>query len=56
MFVAELPDKTMLATIVLSARYKRPWPVWFGAAGALTLQMVIASAAAGCSTCCPTAR
>ena len=46
-FVAELPDKTMLATIVLSARYKRPWPVWFGAAGALTLQMVIASAAGG---------
>ena len=32
-FVAELPDKTMLATIVLSARFKRPWPVWFGAAG-----------------------
>ena len=46
-FVAELPDKTMLATIVLSARYQRPWPVWFGAAGALTLQMVIASAAGG---------
>ena len=46
-FVAELPDKTMLATIVLSARFKRPWPVWFGAAGALTLQMVIASAAGG---------
>ena len=44
-FVAELPDKTMLATIVLSARFRRPLPVWFGAAGALTLQMVIASAA-----------
>jgi putative Ca2+/H+ antiporter (TMEM165/GDT1 family) len=41
-FVAELPDKTMLATIVLSARFKRPLPVWIGAAAALTLQMVIA--------------
>ena len=41
-FVAELPDKTMLATIVLSARFKRPFPVWIGAALALTLQMVIA--------------
>lgn len=44
-FVAELPDKTMLATIVLSARFRRPLPVWLGAATALTLQMVIASAA-----------
>jgi len=41
-FVAELPDKTMLATIVLSARFKRPLPVWIGAATALTLQMMIA--------------
>jgi Ca2+/H+ antiporter, TMEM165/GDT1 family len=41
-FVAELPDKTMLATIVLSARFKRPVAVWIGAALALTAQMVIA--------------
>ena len=41
-FVAELPDKTMLATIVLSARFKRPFAVWVGAAIALTAQMVIA--------------
>jgi Ca2+/H+ antiporter, TMEM165/GDT1 family len=41
-FVAELPDKTMMATIVLSARYKRPLAVWIGAAAALTTQMVIA--------------
>lgn len=46
-FVAELPDKTMLATIVLSARYRRPALVWTGAASALALQMVIASAAGG---------
>jgi Ca2+/H+ antiporter, TMEM165/GDT1 family len=41
-FVAELPDKTMLATIVLSARFKRPLAVWVGAALTLTCQMVIA--------------
>jgi putative Ca2+/H+ antiporter (TMEM165/GDT1 family) len=41
-FVAELPDKTMLATIVLAARFKRPLAVWIGAALALTAQMVIA--------------
>lgn len=46
-FVAELPDKTMLATVVLSARFRRPWPVWLGSAGALTVQMAIASAAGG---------
>jgi putative Ca2+/H+ antiporter (TMEM165/GDT1 family) len=41
-FVAELPDKTMLATIVLAARFKRPFAVWLGAAVALTAQMFIA--------------
>jgi Ca2+/H+ antiporter, TMEM165/GDT1 family len=41
-FLAELPDKTMLSTIVLSARFHRPLAVWTGAASALTLQMVIA--------------
>ena len=41
-FVAELPDKTMLATVVLSARFKRPLAVWIGAASALTVQMAIA--------------
>jgi Ca2+/H+ antiporter, TMEM165/GDT1 family len=44
-FVAELPDKTMLATVVMSARYQRPFAVWAGAAAALTVQMVIAVAA-----------
>ena len=45
-FLAELPDKTMIATIVLSARFHRPFAVWVGAASALTLQMVIAVTAA----------
>lgn len=44
-FVAELPDKTMIATVVLSARFRRPRAVWLGAAAALTLQMAIAVAA-----------
>lgn len=44
-FIAELPDKTMLATIVLSARFRRPFSVWTGAAAALTTQMVIATTA-----------
>jgi putative Ca2+/H+ antiporter (TMEM165/GDT1 family) len=45
-FLAELPDKTMIATIMLSARFDRPLAVWAGAASALTLQMVIAVTAA----------
>ena len=43
-FFAELPDKTMLATIVLSARFRRPLPVWLGAASALATQVLIAVA------------
>lgn len=45
-FVAELPDKTALAALVLATRY-RPLPVFLGAALALTLQSVIAVAAGG---------
>lgn len=33
-FVAELPDKTMIASIVLASRY-RPGPVWIGTASAM---------------------
>jgi Ca2+/H+ antiporter, TMEM165/GDT1 family len=29
-FVAELPDKTMFATIVLTTRFRRPWAVFIG--------------------------
>src|ERR1700722_5370977 len=35
-FVAELPDKTMIATIVMASRY-RPLPVWIGAAEAMVV-------------------
>jgi putative Ca2+/H+ antiporter (TMEM165/GDT1 family) len=44
-FPAELPDKTMIATVVLVARYRRPLPVWLGAAAAFTVHVVIAVAA-----------
>jgi putative Ca2+/H+ antiporter (TMEM165/GDT1 family) len=43
-FVAELPDKTALAAVVLATRH-RPWPVFFGSALALSVQSVVAVAA-----------
>ncbi len=39
----ELPDKTLLATLLLSTRY-RPWPVFFGVIAAFAVQCVIAVA------------
>jgi putative Ca2+/H+ antiporter (TMEM165/GDT1 family) len=45
-FVAELPDKTALASLVLATRF-RPTPVFLGAALALTIQSVVAVAAGG---------
>ena len=43
-FVAELPDKTALAALVLATRH-RPVPVLMGAGAALTIQSVVAVAA-----------
>jgi len=43
-FVAELPDKTALAALVLASR-NRPLPVFLGTALALTVQSVVAIAA-----------
>ena len=43
-FVAELPDKTALAALVLATRH-RPTAVLLGAAGALTIQSAVAVAA-----------
>jgi putative Ca2+/H+ antiporter (TMEM165/GDT1 family) len=45
-FVAELPDKTALAALLLATRYKAA-PVFLGAALALTVQSVVAVAAGG---------
>jgi len=44
MFVAELPDKTMIATVVMSSR-SRSLPVWIGASVAFTLHMALACVA-----------
>ena len=43
-FIAELPDKTALAALVLATRHK-PLPVFVGSALALTMQSIIAVAA-----------
>jgi Ca2+/H+ antiporter, TMEM165/GDT1 family len=41
-FPAELPDKTMMATLVLTTRFKRPFAVWCGVAAAFTVHVVLA--------------
>lgn len=43
-FPAELPDKTMVATIILVTRFRRPLAVWVGAIGAFTVHVVVAVA------------
>jgi putative Ca2+/H+ antiporter (TMEM165/GDT1 family) len=43
---AELPDKTMVATLVLATRY-RPLPVWIGVAAAFVVQSLVAVVAGG---------
>lgn len=45
-FVAELPDKTMLASMYLAANTRR-LPVWVGATGAFALHATLASVAGG---------
>ncbi len=41
-FPAELPDKSMVATIVLVTRYRRPGWVWVGVVAAFTVHVVVA--------------
>ena len=41
-FPAELPDKTMFATVVLVTRFRRPLPVWVGVAAAFVLHVTVA--------------
>jgi putative Ca2+/H+ antiporter (TMEM165/GDT1 family) len=45
-FLAELPDKSMFASLVLGTRY-RAWYVWLGVATAFLVHVVIAVAAGG---------
>lgn len=44
-FPAELPDKTMIATVVLVTRFRRPLWVWIGAVSAFVLHVTVAVAA-----------
>ncbi|TQL66183.1 putative Ca2+/H+ antiporter (TMEM165/GDT1 family) [Nocardioides albertanoniae] len=52
-FVVELPDKTFLATLVLSTKY-RPLFVWIGVGVAFGVQTLIAVAVGGVATLLPT--
>lgn len=49
---AELPDKTFVATLVLSTRF-RPLPVWVGASAAFVVQTLVAVTAGGLLTLLP---
>lgn len=51
-FPAELPDKTFVATLVLSTRFA-PVPVWIGAAAAFVVQTAVAVAAGGALSLLP---
>src|SRR6476660_2662964 len=50
--LVELPDKTLVASLVLSTRY-RPRPVLVGVAAAFAVQCIIAAAAGGIITLLP---
>lgn len=52
-FPAELPDKTMVASIVLVARYRRPAAVWAGATLAFAVHVTVAVAAGRLLTLLP---
>ena len=51
-FLVELPDKTMIATLILTTRY-RGLPVFVGVAAAFAVQCVIAAAFGGVLTLLP---
>ncbi len=52
-FLAELPDKTMVATMVLSTRYHHGRAVWLGATAAFAVHVTIAVVAGGLLTLLP---
>ena len=52
MFLLELPDKTMIATVVMASK-ARPLSVAIGAASAFVVQMALACAAGGLLTLLP---
>jgi len=52
MFLAELPDKSMFASLVLATRYRAAW-VWTGVAAAFAVHMGIAVSAGQLLTLLP---
>jgi Ca2+/H+ antiporter, TMEM165/GDT1 family len=51
-FLVELPDKTFVAALVLSTRY-RAWPVWLGVGAAFGVQCLVAVTAGHFATLLP---
>jgi Ca2+/H+ antiporter, TMEM165/GDT1 family len=51
-FVAELPDKSLFASLLLSTRY-RPWPVWLGVMAAFAVHVGLAVTAGSLLTLAP---
>jgi Ca2+/H+ antiporter, TMEM165/GDT1 family len=51
-FIAELPDKSLFASLVLGTRY-RPAHVWLGVAAAFTVHVALAVVAGGLLTLAP---
>ncbi|MGC4113023.1 MAG: TMEM165/GDT1 family protein [Nocardioides sp.] len=51
-FLVELPDKTFVAALVLSTRY-RPWAVWIGVGLAFFVQTLLACTVGGLVTLLP---
>jgi len=41
-FLAELPDKTMLATLILSTRFRRRLPTWIGVSSGYLVHVALA--------------
>lgn len=55
LFSAELGDKTQLLVFALSAQHRAPWPVFLGAALALSTVSLIGALVGGTvGTCLPT--
>jgi Ca2+/H+ antiporter, TMEM165/GDT1 family len=50
--VVELPDKSLLASLLLGVRF-RPWPVWLGIAAAFTVHVALAVTAGSLLTAAP---
>src|SRR5262249_34529900 len=51
-FLAELPDKSMFASLIMATRYRPAW-VWIGASAAFTVHMAIAVSAGQLLTLLP---